>query len=130
MIRSSSKGGATLCGFKIAIVAEKIGGLANHFIADIGGGSMALVAYEHPELALGSPSALTFQSYLMEAVSGGLVTDHRRAVESYARIRLSTPVSPIDEQTLELHFDDGIAKIKFDDENRLSDFSASLGGQK
>lgn len=93
MIRSSSKGGATLCGFKIAIVARTISGMANHFIADIGGGSMAIVAYQHSALELAPPSALTFQSHLMEAVSGGLVTDHRRAVESYNAAPAQPPVS-------------------------------------
>lgn len=127
---SGAKGGATLCGFKIAVAARMISGISNHFISDIGGGSTAVVAYQHPELELGRASALTFQFRLMEAMSGGLITDHRRAVESFARLRLSTLPSEIEPRILELRFDDGVIKVGFDENNRLSNLEASLGGQQ
>ncbi|AFR27833.1 hypothetical protein ARUE_c09100 [Arthrobacter sp. Rue61a] len=39
---------------------------------------------------------------LMEAVAGGMIEDHRRAVESYARFRLQTPVTEPSPGTLEV----------------------------
>jgi hypothetical protein len=63
---------------------------------------MAVVAYHHGSLELGPPSALTFQMRLMEAVAGGMIEDHRRAVESYARFRLQTPVTEPSPGTLEV----------------------------
>jgi hypothetical protein len=127
---NGAKGGATLCGFKIAVAARMISGMSNHFIADAGSGSTAVALYQHPELGLGRASALTFQFRLMEAMTGGLITDHRRAVESYARLRLSTLPSEIQPNTLELRFDDGVIKVEFDENNRLSNLKASLGGQQ
>jgi hypothetical protein len=126
---NGAKGGATLCGFKIAVAARMISGISNHFIADIGRGSTAVVAYRHPELALGRASALTFQMRLMEAITGGLITDHRRAVESYARLRVSTPLSVIDPRTLELRFDDGVNRVEFDDNNNLTNINGSIGAR-
>jgi hypothetical protein len=66
----------------------------------------------------------------MEAMTGGLITDHRRAVESYARLRLSTLPSEIEPNILALRFDDGVIKVEFDQNNRLSNLEASLGGQQ
>lgn len=86
--------------------------------------------YQHPELELGRASALTFQFRLMEAMAGGLITDHRRAVESYARLRLSTLPSEIEPNILELRFDDGVIKVEFDEDNRVSNLEVSLGGQR
>jgi hypothetical protein len=106
-----------------------ISGIGNHFIADIGRGSTAVVAYQHPELGLGRASALTFQMRLMEAITGGLITDHRRAVESYARLRVSTPLAEIGPGTLELRFDDGINTMEFDENNNLTNIKGSVGGQ-
>ncbi|MGF4045197.1 DUF6882 domain-containing protein [Paenarthrobacter nitroguajacolicus] len=127
---SAEKAGATLVAFKIATAVKMITGKANHFTSDIGGGSMAVVAYNNGHLELGPPSALTFQMRLMEAVTGGMIEDHRRAVESYARFRLQTPVTEPSPGTVEVTFDDGRATIAFDENNRLTTMNASLTGSK
>lgn len=78
-------GGATLVAIKFAAAALVITGRPNHYTADIGRGSMAVVTYNHGSLQLEPPSALTFQLRLMEGIAGLMIKDHRRAVESYAR---------------------------------------------
>lgn len=127
---SAEKAGATLVAFKIATVVKMVTGKPNHFTTDIGRGSMAVVAYNHGNLVLGAPSALTFQMRLMEAVAGGMIENHRRAVESYARFRLRTPVTEPTPGTLEVTFDDGQATISFDGNNRMTTMDASLGTSK
>ncbi|MBT2587612.1 DUF6882 domain-containing protein [Arthrobacter sp. ISL-95] len=125
---SAEKAGSTLVAFKIATAVKMITGRANHFTSNIGRGSMAVVAYNHGSLELGPPSALTFQMRFMEAVAAGMIEDHRRAVESYARFRLQTPVTEPSPGTLEVTFDDGQATIAFDENNRLTTMNASLTG--
>ncbi|MFK0006987.1 DUF6882 domain-containing protein [Paenarthrobacter sp. NPDC090520] len=127
---NGAKGGATLVAFKIAAAALLITGRPNHFTADIGRGSMAVVTYNHDSLQLGPASALTFQMRLMEGISGLMIEDHRRAVESYARFRLGRPVTDVSPGVVELTFDDGKVTIDFDEANRVANLHASLGGGK
>ncbi|GAC1600635.1 MAG: hypothetical protein NVS3B6_10590 [Pseudarthrobacter sp.] len=126
---NAAKGGATLTGFKIAVAAKMMTGLPNHVVVDIGQGSTAVVAYQHPELQLGSPSALTFQFRLTEAMAGGLIADHRRAVDSYSRLR-AVPATAVNDRTVRLEFEDGFAQIQFDDRGQAADISGNYSSSK
>lgn len=91
----------------------------------VGGGTRAAFLLEHPSFLLPAATPMHVISLIQQAVSGvPSITDHRRAVYSYGRLRGLDPEFSADGRTLTLKAF-GIG-LEFDELNRLARIEGSL----
>ncbi|MGW5876247.1 DUF6882 domain-containing protein [Nocardiopsis terrae] len=98
--------------------AKVLTGRWTAYNGEVGGGTRAAFLIEHPAFQLPEATPLGVIGIVQQAVSGlTSVTDHRRAVYSYARLRGLGPEFSADGRTLTL--DAFGVQLAFDEMNRL-----------
>lgn len=91
----------------------------------VGGGTRAAFLLEHPGFRLPEATPLHVISVIQQAISGApSITDHRRAVYSYARLRGLDPEFAADGRSLTLRTF-GI-ELEFDELNRVTGIEGTL----
>lgn len=87
---------------------------------EAGGGTRVSFIIEHPDLRLPRPTPMRVMRILQEGVAGLRLSDHKRAVYTYARLRgLSPRFTDVDRRTLSLTAPDLGVEVGFDDLNRV-----------
>ncbi|MEV0610098.1 DUF6882 domain-containing protein [Polymorphospora rubra] len=93
-----------------------------------GPGTRLYLLIEGPELALPAPDLPRTVRVIGEAISNGLVRDHRRALLSYAHLRrLRTKAD--DSSTVRLRLPDGTLTVTFDSLGRIGQMSSTIVGR-
>ena len=115
-------------GARLTEAAKVITGRWTAYSCAVGPGSRAYFLVEAPELLLPAPSTPRFTRVIGEALTNGLVRDHRRALLSYARLRqLPTTVDPAGTR-VDLRLPDGQLTVTLDEAGRISNMSARTPG--
>ncbi|GAA1074863.1 hypothetical protein GCM10009642_07840 [Nocardiopsis metallicus] len=105
--------------------AKVLTGRFTAYNGPVGGGTRAAFLLEHPSFLLAEATPMHAVSLIQQAVSGvPYITDHRRAVYSYGRLRGLDPEFSADGRTLALKAL-GIG-LEFDELNRLTRIEGSL----
>ncbi|WP_087095769.1 DUF6882 domain-containing protein [Nocardiopsis sp. JB363] len=87
---------------------------------EAGGGTRVSFIIEHPDLRLPRATPMRVMRILQEGVAGLRLSDHKRAVYTYARLRgLSPRFTDADRRTLSLTAPDLGVEVGFDDLNRV-----------
>lgn len=87
---------------------------------EAGGGTRVSFIIEHPDLRLPRPTPMRVMRILQEGVAGLRLSDPKRAVYTYARLRgLSPRFTDADRRTLSLTGTDLGVEVGFDDLNRV-----------
>lgn len=108
--------------------AKAVTGHWTSYIGDAGGGTYVAFLVEHPEFHLPAPEAARVMTVIQEALGRGL-TDHRRALHSYAvRRGLGATFTP-DRAELSLTRPGFTVLATFDELGRISNISATLVGR-
>ncbi|MFI7639267.1 DUF6882 domain-containing protein [Nonomuraea sp. NPDC049400] len=113
--------------FAAAILTEAAKAVSGHWTAyngDAGGGTRVAFLVEHPEFQLPAPEPARIMRVLQQALTLPLLTDHRRAVHSYA-VRRGLGVSSGPDR-LTLTGPGFEALVEFDPLGRVGNISATL----
>lgn len=106
-----------------AVVAGLVNGGLPHYTADAGNGTIVAFVLDEPRAALPAPSCATATTVIGEALMGGAVVDHHRAVTAYAELRGFGLEREGDDVVLVAG--DGRLVVRFDGQGRV----ASLDGR-
>lgn len=106
---------------RLALAAESLTGLRTYFNGGLGGGSRIWVLLEGEGLELPAPDMITTTGVITRGIMATLVSDHRRAVRSYAGHR-GIPLADGDAMSLTLP--EGVVTIEFEND-RISSIHAS-----
>ena len=104
---------------RLVLAAKYLTGVYSHYSGPVAGGTRALLLMEHPAFVLPAPTRASALGAVGDALAGGLVVDHRHAVQSYARVR-GVAVRPLADDLLELSLADGPGLVGFDHLGRVS----------
>lgn len=108
-----------------ALAATVCGGMTT-YTCEVGGGTVAALLLDGPEVTFPAPSVARATTLLPEVAAAGVIVDWRRAVASYGRMRGFGVEEEAGETTLRAA--DGAAVVAFDELGRLSGVSGRLGG--
>lgn len=107
-----------------ATVAGLVNGGFPHYTVEVGAGTIVAFLVEDPSAALPAPSTATAVTVISEALRGGGVQDHRRALAAYAELRgLGLEQAGRD---AELVGPDGRATVVFDELGRITSIDGTL----
>lgn len=106
---------------RLALAAESLTGLRAYFNGAVGGGSRIWLLLEGEGLELPAPDLITTIGVIARGLMATRVSDHRRAVRSYAGHR-AIPLADGDVMTLTLP--EGTATVEFEN-NRISSVRGS-----
>ena len=106
---------------RLALAAESLTGLRTYFNGDIGRGSRMWLLLEGDGLALPAPDFITVAGVITRGIMATTVSDHRRAVRSYASHR---GISLRDETTMTLVLPAGSVSVEFEND-RISSVHAT-----
>jgi hypothetical protein len=108
-----------------AVVAGLVNGGLPHYTVEVGAGTIVAFLIEEPSAALPAPSTATAVTVIGEALTGGAVHDHRRALAAYAELRGLGLVQA--GRDLVLSGPDGSVTVVLDDEGRITAMRGTLG---
>lgn len=97
------------------------------YTGEVAGGTRAAFLVEHPDFALPPPEPARVMRVLQQATAELGLTDHRRAIHSYAMRRRLNPVFDPDGSRLTLRAPRLTTTIRFDQQGRTAEISASMG---
>ncbi|GLZ14101.1 hypothetical protein Acsp04_43360 [Actinomadura sp. NBRC 104425] len=104
--------------------AKVVSGVWTYYHADVGRGTRAAFLIEHPEFQLPPPEFPRVIRILQQAVTEAPLTDHRRAIHSYARLRgLGAAFTP-DHSGLTITGPGFTIEAAFDPHGRVSNITA------
>lgn len=106
--------------------AKAVSGSWTAYNGDAGGGTRAAFLVEHPDFQLPPPEPARIMRVLSQGVSVLRLTDHRRAVHSYAQRRGLGLDSTPDYRRFTLKGPGFDATVDFDDHNRIANINATL----
>jgi hypothetical protein len=109
----------------LADAAKVFSGRWSAYNGETGGGTRAAFLIEHPEFLLGPPEAARVVRTITEGLATGLVSDHRRALHSYADRRGLSSTSASD--SLRMRAPGIDLEAHFDELGRMSRLAGRLG---
>lgn len=109
---------------QFAIVATLLGDRLPSYVADLGGGTIAVFLVEHPQLALTLLTTPRVMSVLQATASEGRIRDWRRALGQYAAFRGLTVTPQPDGLVLSGPTIDDV-RLRIDSDGRLTGISAT-----
>lgn len=95
---------------RLALAAESLTGLRSYFNGGLGGGSRLWLLLEGDALQLPAPDMVTTTGVISRGLMATQVSDHRRAVRSYAGHR---GIPLVDAEVMTLTLPDGLVTIEF-----------------
>ena len=95
---------------RLALATESLTGLRTYFTGDSGSGSRMWLLLEGDALALPAPDVISAAGAITRGITTTTVTDHRRAVRSYAGHR---GILLGDEEAMSLILPDGTVTVEF-----------------
>ncbi|SEG24796.1 hypothetical protein SAMN05444920_102335 [Nonomuraea solani] len=110
----------------ITEAAKAVTGGWTSYNGDAGGGTRAAFLVEHPDFQLPPPEPARVMRVIQQALTGLLLTDHRRALSSYAAKRGLG--ATFDRDHARLTGPGFEAMIEFDEYGRVAGIKASLSG--
>lgn len=108
-------------------VAKTLTTVFTHYTGPVGGGTRAAFLIEHPDFELPEPDPARVLRILQQGLAELQLTDHRRALYSYAARRGLSAVFSDDRGLLTITGPRFRADVTFDEHGRVNDISASLG---
>lgn len=112
---------------RLTDAAKVITGHWTSYSGAAGPGTQAYFLIDAPPLALPAPSSPRFLRLVSEALSAGLVRDHRRALASYTRLRGLQTAATDGGATVHVRLPDGDAAVTFDHAGRITNLSGRAG---
>lgn len=109
--------------------AKAVTGHWTSYIGDAGGGTHVAFLVEHPEFQLPAPEPARVMRVIEDALAGGL-TDHRRALRSYAARRGLGPTFTPDGAELSLTGPGFTVLAAFDGLGRIANISTTLSNRE
>jgi hypothetical protein len=108
-----------------AVVAGLVNGGLPHYTAAVGGSTIVALVVDEPRAALPPPSGVTAATVISEALAGGAVVDHRRALAAYAELR-GLGLETAGPDTV-LVAPDGRLTVRFDEVGRITGLTGDFG---
>ncbi|TDC85883.1 DUF6882 domain-containing protein [Actinomadura sp. 7K507] len=121
-----SPGEAAVAAASLTDAAKAITGGWTSYNGDAGGGTRAAFLIEHPDFQLPPPEPARVMRVLQQGLAGLRMTDHRRAVHSYAQRRGLGSQFSADYMQFSLTGPGFGATIDFDQYNRIANIKATL----
>jgi hypothetical protein len=113
-------------GARLTDAAKAITGHWTSYSGEVGPGTRAYFLIDAPELALPAPSTPRTLRVVAESLGLGLVSDHRRALASYGRLRGLSATNG-DDATTRMLLPDGDVAVSFDHLGRIANLSGQPG---
>ena len=108
--------------------AKAISGRYTAYTGDAGGGTRVAFLIEHPAFQLPPPESPRVMRVIQQCIAElPTLSDHRRALYSYASRRGMAPQFSQDHTQLRLSFNGFQATVQFDEQGRVGNINASMG---
>lgn len=107
--------------------AKTLSTVFTHYTGDAGGGTRAVFLIEHPDFELPAPEPARVMRILQQGLAELELTNHRRALYSYAARRGLSAVFSDDRLSLKITGDRFTADVEFRADGRVDGINATLG---